>query len=162
MSTSGNQIVGAVAGALICAVARFAVTLGFAFYVSQWGGRWWNGGASIAIGAVISGLIGLPVGAVAGVTCNPLMGTALGGAGSSGWCLWAFVLPAELMIALSHPGGFDRIETVEVVIGFIAMAVAGAVAGGCGAAIGKYAGGPDAPLLNPRRRKSRPRAQESD
>jgi len=135
--TTGNRSHGAKAGAVICAIARTAVALAFLFYVSRWGGQWWSGAGSMLFAAIISGLIGLPIGALAGSTCKPLLGTLIGAALSGASCFGLFVVPTELMIGMSHPGGFDRIESVEVLGGFAAMIVAGAVAGGIGAAIGR-------------------------
>lgn len=145
MSTTGIRSKGAVAGAAICAVARTAVSLAFIIYVSNWGGKWWTGSGSMFLAAIISGLIGLPIGAVAGSTCRPILGSVIGAALSGGSCLTLFVVPTELMIGMSHPGGFDRIETVEVLGGFGAMIVAGAVAGGIGAAIGRRASSSEIP-----------------
>lgn len=152
MSTTVNRSRGAKAGAVICAVARTVVALAFLFYVSRWGGKWWSGAGSMFFAALISGLIGLPIGALAGGTCRPILGTVIGAALSGGVCLTLFVVPTELMIGMSHPGGFDRIETVEVFGGFAAMIVAGAVAGGIGAAIGRRASSSDAAVTNPRDR----------
>lgn len=141
MPTTGNRSKGAVAGAAVCAIARTVVALAFLFYVSRWGGRWWSGAGSMFLAAIISGLIGLPIGALAGSTCRPFLGAMIGAALSGGACFGLFVIPTELMIGMSHPGGFDRIETVEVLGGFAAMIIAGAVAGGIGAAIGRRASG---------------------
>ena len=142
MPTIGNRSRGAKAGAVICAIARTAVALAFLVYVSRWGGKWWSGAGSMFLAAGVSGLIGLPIGALAGSTCKPLLGTLIGAALSGATCFGLFVVPTELMIGMSHPGGFDRIETVEVFGGFLAMIVAGGVSGAIGAAIGRRAGIP--------------------
>ena len=139
MSTKGNPITGAVAGAVIGAIARFAVALAFIYYVSHWGGKWWTGAEDMFLAAFISGLIGVVVGGLAGWTCKPLVGMVIGAVLSGGTCFGLFVLPAELMIGMSHPGGIDRVETLEVIVGFLAMVIAGAMAGGIGAAIGRRA-----------------------
>lgn len=134
-----NRVLGAITGAAIGAFARFGVALAFIYYISHWGGKWWNGaGEEMWIAAFISALIGLPVGGFAGSTCKPLVGTIIGATLSGGSCLGLFVLPTELMIGMSHPGGFERIETLEVIGGFVAMILAGATAGGTGAAIGRH------------------------
>ena len=139
MPTTGSRSKGAIAGAVICAIARTAVALAFLFYVSRWGGKWWSGAGSMFFAAIISGLIGLPIGGLAGSTCKPLLGTLIGAALSGASCFGLFVVPTELMIGMSYPGGFDRIETIEVFGGFAAMILAGAIAGGIGATIGRRA-----------------------
>jgi hypothetical protein len=139
--TLRQRVVGTVPGAAFCGIARAGASAAFFYYASQfWGGGGWEGAI---VPALISGMIGFSIGAVAGWTCHPLMGAAIGGASSGSSCLCLFVVPAELTIALSHPGGIDRVETLKAIGGFVAMTVAGAIAGGLGAAIGKYAAGPD-------------------
>jgi len=136
---------GAIAGAVIAAVMRFVVAIGFVYYVSHWGGQWWgkDGNEPLYLMAIVSGLIGLPVGGLAGWTCKPILGALIGGVLSACFCGVFFVLPAEFMIGMSHPGGFDRVEVFEVIIGFVAMIIAGVVSGALGAAIGARArGGP--------------------
>ncbi|MFO0906688.1 MAG: hypothetical protein U0939_27030 [Pirellulales bacterium] len=140
MTNKQNRVVGATAGAAICSVARFVVALAFLYYVSYWGGPWWNGASDMWLAAFISALIGAPIGALAGSTCQPLLGAFVGAGLSGVSCLGLFVLPTELAIGMSHPGGFDRIETLHVLVGFMAMILAGAAAGGCGAAIGRRGG----------------------
>lgn len=139
MPTTGNRKKGAIAGAVICGIARTVVALGFLFYVSRWGGKWWDGAGSMFLASIISGIIGAGIGALAGSTCKPLLGALIGAGLSGGTCFGLFVLPTELMIGMSHPGGFDRIETVEVFGGFVAMILAGGFSGALGAAIGKRA-----------------------
>jgi hypothetical protein len=136
-----------IAGAVAGAVARFAVALAFLYYVSRWGGKWWDGAADMWLGAFVSGLIGLGVGGLAGATCRPIAGALLGALLSGGTCFAMFVVPAELMIGMSHPGGFDRVENVEVLYGFAAMTLAGALAGFIGGSAGRRAqrAAPDSP-----------------
>jgi hypothetical protein len=143
VSATGNRYKGAKAGAVICAVARFTVTLAFVFYVSRWGGRFWADMESAWFTAIISGVIGLPIGFAAGYTCKPLLGTLIGAALSGGVCLTLFAVPTNLMIAMSYSGDSDRTGTTEVWVGFLAMIIAGAVSGGIGAAIGRRAGTPE-------------------
>ena len=140
MSTNGKRFLGAATGAVICAVARFGVAIGFIYYVSSQGGKWWSGAQEFYWAASISALMGIPIGGVAGWTCKPMLGTVIGAALSGGTCFGLFVLPTEMMIGMSHPGGFDRVESLEVLGGFLAMIIAGAIAGGLGAAIGELAG----------------------
>lgn len=140
MPTVGDPKRGAIAGAVLMAVARFVVALVFLNYVGRYGGQWWSGAQDMWLGALVSALIGLPIGALAGWTCRPAWGMAIGAALSGGACLALFVVPAELMIGMSHPGGYDRIEAIVVVYGFAGMILAGAIAGGAGAAIGRRAG----------------------
>lgn len=130
---------GFIAGAIAGAIARFVVALGFLFYVSRWGGQWWGGAMDMWIGALVSAAIGAGVGGLAGWTCRPLLGAALGAMLSGGTCLGLFVVPAGLMIGMSHPGGLDRVETAEVLYGLVGMIVAGALAGLIGATIGRRA-----------------------
>lgn len=139
MQNKSAAMTGVVAGAVAGAGARFVVALAFLFYVSRWGGMWWDGASGMWLGAFVSALIGAAVGGLAGWTCKPILGAALGALLSGGTCFTFFVVPAELMIGMSHPGGFDRVETTEVLVGFAAMTLAGAVAGFIGAAIGRRA-----------------------
>ena len=132
-------VTGLIAGLIAGAVARFIVAVAFLYYVSRWGGKWWGGATDMWLGAFASALIGAGVGGLAGLTCRPIWGAALGGLLSGGTCFALFVVPAELMIGMSHPGGFDRVENVEVLYGFAAMTLAGALAGFIGAAIGQRA-----------------------
>jgi hypothetical protein len=133
-----NRARGALAGALICATVRAAVTAGFVYCVSHWGGGWWKGadGPGVYGLALVSGLIGLGIGAPAGATCRTLLGALIGGTLSAASCFGLFVIPTELMIGMSHPGGLDRVETGEVLAGLAVMTIAGVVSGGLGAAIG--------------------------
>jgi hypothetical protein len=131
---------GLIAGAVAGAILRFVVALGFLYYVSRWGGQWWGGATDMWLGALVSALIGAAIGGLAGWTCRPLLGAAVGALLSCGSCLTLFVLPARLMIAMSHPGGLDRIETAELTWGLTAMTLAGAVAGLIGATAGRRAG----------------------
>ena len=139
MPRKSPAITGAITGAAVGAAARFAVALGFLHYVSRWGGKWWDGAADMWWAALASGLIGAGVGGVAGWTCRPLLGALLGGVLSGGTCFGLFVVPTRLMIGMSHPGGSDRVETGEVIVGFAVMTLAGALAGFVGAAVGRRA-----------------------
>lgn len=139
MAGKSPAFVGFVAGAIAGAVARFAVALAFIIYVSRWGGKWWGDGTDMWFGAFVSALIGVGAGGLAGFTCRPVLGAVLGALLSGGSCFALFVVPAELMIGMSHPGGFDRVETVEVLYGFAAMTLAGALAGFIGATLGRRA-----------------------
>ena len=130
---------GFVAGAVAGAIVRFAVALGFLYYVSRWGGKWWDGASGMWLGALASAAIGAGVGGLSGWTCRPILGAAVGALLSCGSCLTLFVLPARLMIGMSHPGGLDRIETAELTYGLVAMTLAGALAGFIGATIGHRA-----------------------
>lgn len=127
---------GVVAGAIAGAVLRGLVAVGFVFYVSRWGGKWWDGASGMWIASGVSAAIGLVVGGLAGWTCRPIAGALLGALLSGGTCFGLFVLPTEVMIGMSHPGGTDRVETSEVMGGFAAMIVAGAVAGFIGGMAG--------------------------
>jgi hypothetical protein len=124
-------------GALLGAAARSAVAIGFLFYVHHWGGPWWQG-TELAYGAVLlSAALGLVVGAVAGISCRPVLGAILGGLLSAGSCFLLFVVPAEVAISYSSSNEPHTREKVEVVFGLLAMTIAGAAAGGLGAAYGR-------------------------
>jgi hypothetical protein len=88
----------------------------------------------------VSALIGLVLGGIAGVTCRPNLGALIGGVLSAGSCLVLFVLPAELALGLAE-GAHHRPEYLDVqwqvIIGFIAMTFAGALAGAIGAWAGR-------------------------
>jgi hypothetical protein len=114
------------------------VACGFIYYISNWGGRWWGGGFGMFPAVFISAVIGIFVGGFAGWTCDLGLGTLLGARLSGFSCLF-FTLPIGFMILMSHPGGLDRIETLEILIDLVAMIIAGAVAGCAGALIGRRA-----------------------
>jgi hypothetical protein len=139
-----KPLLGALVGALTGAATRYLVALGFIYYIHHWGGAWWgeeSPGSEMdqmeQTFALWSAGIGLFVGAVGGVTCRPLLGTVVGAMLSATCCLGLFVLPATLALQLSGPNTLDRIETVEILGGLAAMTLAGALAGGVGAAAGR-------------------------
>lgn len=90
------------------------------------------------LAASISTVIGVFVGGITGWTCDPELGTLIGAKLSGFSCLF-FTLPIGLMMLMSHPGGLVRIETLEVASDFVAMVIAGAIAGCAGALIGRRA-----------------------
>jgi hypothetical protein len=150
--TLRQRVVGTLAGAAFCGIARAGASAAFFCYASHW----WDGGGgweAAVMPALISGMVGLPMGAVAGWTCQPLMGALFGGASSGASCFCLYIVPAELLLAITKPGGIARFETLEAVGGLTAMIVAGAIAGGLGAAAGKYAGGAETAASRHRKRK---------
>lgn len=141
MTKSRKRMIGAAAGAGLCAIARLLVVIGYCFYLTHWGSQ--TGKSSeltIYWFALISALIGIPIGALAGRTCEPSLGAVIGGALSGGTCFGLFVLPGEFMLALVENSESKSAEVWEIFFAFVPMVFAGAWAGGIGAAIGRNAG----------------------
>jgi hypothetical protein len=126
-------LTGCLVGAATGAVLRFLVAV---TCLSADDAAWGVGGSTgILLLASFSALIGMVLGAVSGVTCRPILGAVIGGVLSAGSCLTLAVLPAQLLHA---PGGTQTTQMYTMQIGgLVAMAIAGALAGGIGALAGK-------------------------
>jgi hypothetical protein len=135
----GNRAVGALVGAVSGAVLRFLVAVSFLYYVYHWGGPWWGKGETELHEyrfTFVSAGIGLVIGGIAGATCRPVLAALLGAVLSAGCCAGLFVVPVGTLIKMSGPNTWDRVETLEILGGLLAMTVAGGLAGGIGATVG--------------------------
>jgi hypothetical protein len=121
---------------LIGAVARLAVAVSFLVYVSHRAGSWWGGGHQPYGLIIISAVAGLIIGGAGGATCRPILGAVLGGALSAAFCLGLFVLPVNAMLSMSGRGHYPE-ERTEILVRWVAMTMAGAIAGWAGATVGR-------------------------
>lgn len=160
-STSTNPQLGGAVGAMIGAVGWFLVAVSFEYYranlvsapntVVIWDGRpralggvsfpdflfsVFSGQQGSSIGFLVAG-IGAAVGGIAGRTCRPILGAAIGG-GLSGLCCTFFVLPWYLALHF-FPSSEPTASSLKtaIIVGLLAMILVGAIAGGLGAAVGK-------------------------
>jgi hypothetical protein len=160
-SNSTNPQLGGAVGAMIGAVGRFLVAVSFAYYhvnlvtagtvISLPGRQPAAGGVSFSdiLFSVFSGQegssiafiaagIGAVVGGIAGRTCRPILGAAIGGGLSGLCCTFFVVLPWNLAFYFS-PGSEPTASSLKtaIIVGLLAMILVGAMAGGLGAAVGK-------------------------
>jgi hypothetical protein len=131
-----NPIAGGVVGALVGAFLRFVVAILFLWYIEHWGAAGKivrEADFNVYELTAVSALIGLVIGGIAGLTCHPLLGTIVGAIGSGGSCWLLFVVPVGMFGRLPDKGG----AMTEIFWGWFAMTVAGAIAGGIGATVGR-------------------------
>jgi hypothetical protein len=121
--TPQGMVLGALVGALLGALIRGGITL---FHLRE-------GEAFGVLGSLPSAGIGFLCGAIAGATCRAWLGALIGAVLSAGVFV-LFVIPFAYLFA--H---FDAVEKVTAFSWplFIQKAIAGAVAGGVGAFVGK-------------------------
>jgi hypothetical protein len=125
-----SPLLGAIAGGAIGAILRSTIAAVF---------LWYTGGAPDDMFwrlIAVSGLIGLAIGGSAGCTCNPVLGSVLGGILSGSSCILLAILPMAVLNAMSNRHEPNPNENLPIFIGFFAMVLAGIVSGGHGAQIG--------------------------
>jgi hypothetical protein len=153
-SNSTSPLLGGAVGAMIGGVGRFLVAVSFVYYM-QWGkqgGPQAPGGVSFfdVLFSVFSGQkgssiffisasLGVVVGGIAGSTCRPILGAAIGAGLSGLFCTFLVVLPWTLAFQLFPiPNRDDSALKTTITVGLLAMILVGAIAGGLGAAAGKW------------------------
>jgi hypothetical protein len=147
-------LVGGCVGGVLGAAGRSTVIVLFVYYVSNWGGRFYDGDeeAGATLGEVltrflfgelggllmISALLGLLIGGLSGATCRPLIGGLIGGILSPLPCLM-IVLPANFLMSISTSfgGGDFQADRFATVGAMFSMIVVGAATGSISAAIGR-------------------------
>lgn len=131
----GNILIGGLVGALTGAFFRFSVAVAVAFLFPKFMGRGEDEGVVfqelfLHVVPIISALVGLVVGGIAGASCRPILGILFGAILSAGCCLGMGVFPALTLAQGDESFAF-------LVAGLAAMTIAGAVAGGIGAWAGR-------------------------
>ncbi len=121
--TPQAMILGGLVGALLGALIRGGITL---FHLR-------GGEAFGVLGSLPSAGIGFLCGAIAGATCRAWLGALIGAVLSAG-VFGLFVIPFAYLF--SHFDATDKVTAFTWPL-FIQKAIAGAVAGGIGAFVGK-------------------------
>lgn len=121
--TPQGMILGALVGALLGALIRGGITL---YHLRE-------GEAFGVLGSLPSAGIGFLCGAIAGATCRAWLGALLGAALSAGVFV-LFVVPVAYLFA--HFNAVEKVTEFTWPL-FIQKAIAGAVAGGVGAFVGR-------------------------
>ncbi len=122
--TPQAMILGGLVGALLGALIRGGITL---FHLS-------GGEAFGVLGSLPSAGIGFLCGAIAGATCRAWLGALVGGVLSAG-VFGLFVIPVAYLF--SQFNAADAVTEFTWPL-FIQKAIAGAVAGGVGAFVGRW------------------------
>jgi hypothetical protein len=130
-----NRRIGFVRGAWLGSLLRILVTVAFIFCLQL---------ASEEMDAIVyllafpSAIIGFFAGGIAGATCNPRLGAALGGTLSGASCFGLILVPIGLASLAIPPKASDPVGVfaLGLTIGLIAMIVAGGIAGYFGARTG--------------------------
>jgi hypothetical protein len=136
-----SRLVGACLGALVGSVLRFSVALTYLYIATDWGFQ--RDGEILTEGyylAAISAFIGVIIGGIAGFTCRPVMGAVIGAALSAGCCFGLIIAPASMGVAIIEGNTHSTLhaEKIELIVGWMSMTLAGALAGGIGAYAGVF------------------------
>jgi hypothetical protein len=131
-----DRRIGLLTGALLGALLRFLVSYLFVFGLDWWSNEIDPATYWLALGSAV---IGLFIGGAGGATCKPNQGVIIGGGLSALSCLVYVFVPFELASRMSDkpldPDGAVRLAFFG---GLLAMAIAGALAGGIGAWAGVH------------------------